>query len=242
METSEPNPRAERQNQGFATTRWSIVVAAGRRSSPASKQALAVLCEAYWFPLYAYVRRRVSDANEAQDLTQAFFAEMLEKNFVGSATPDRGRFRAFLLTSFKHFLSKAWDKAKAQKRGGGRSPLSLDFAAADSRLRIDPAAGLTPEQHYDQQWAIALLGNIMARLAAELAEKGKAEHFAALKSFLIGDHATTTYAEVAARLNMSEAPGTAPRPDRPDGRRAGGDRGRNPDPVQSADVVNGPMP
>jgi RNA polymerase sigma-70 factor (ECF subfamily) len=147
----------------------------------------------------------VPDVNDAQDLTQAFFAELLEKNFVGTATPQRGLFRAFLLTAFKHFLAKEWEKAKAQKRGGGRAALSLDFAAADSSLRIDPAAGLTPEQVYDQQWAIALLGEIMERLKAEFAEKGKANQFAELKGFLIRDHAGTTYADVAAKLNMTEA-------------------------------------
>jgi RNA polymerase sigma-70 factor (ECF subfamily) len=189
----------------FATTRWSVVVSAGRNLSPDSKRALASLCEAYWYPLYAYVRRRVPDVNEAQDLTQAFFAELLEKNYLSDATPDRGRFRAFLLTALKHFLSKQWDKAKAQKRGGGRAPLSLDFHSADSSLRIDRAAGLTPEQLYDQQWAIALLRQIMDRLAAEFEHNGKAELFAELKGFLIGDHAGTSYAQAATRLNLTEA-------------------------------------
>ncbi|MBI3464136.1 MAG: hypothetical protein HY000_13930 [Planctomycetes bacterium] len=112
-----------------------------------SRRALESLCGTYWPPLYAYVRRRVPDVNEAQDLTQAFFAELLEKNYAGSATPERGRFRSFLLTAFKHFLAKQWDKAKAQKRGGGRAPISLDFQAADSSLRVEPAAGLTAESH-----------------------------------------------------------------------------------------------
>jgi RNA polymerase sigma-70 factor (ECF subfamily) len=130
---------------------------------------------------------------------------LLKKNHVSSATPERGRFRAFLLTAFKHFLSKEWEKAKAQKRGGGRAPLSLNFNSADSSLRIDPAAGLTPEQWYDQQWAITLLAQIMERLEAEFAEKGKATDFAELKGFLIGEHAGTTYVQVAARLNLTEA-------------------------------------
>jgi DNA-directed RNA polymerase specialized sigma24 family protein len=181
------------------------VISAGRNSSPDSKRALATLCESYWYPLYAYVRRRVPHIDEAHDLTQAFFAELLEKNYVGSATPERGRFRAFLLTAFKHFLSKQWDRARAQKRGGGRSPLSLDFDAADSRLQIDPAAGLTPDELYDQEWVIALLGRIMERLKAEFIEKGKGDEFAGLKGFLIGDHAGNTYSHAAARLNMTEA-------------------------------------
>ena len=159
----------------------------------------------YWYPLYAYVRRRVADVNEAQDLTQAFFAELLEKNYVGSATPDRGRFRAFLLTALKHYLSKQWEKARAQKRGGGRVPISLDFQSADSSLSIEPESGLTPEQLYDQQWAIALLGQIMERLKREFSEAGKAQQFEELKGFVIGDHAGNSYAQAAARLNLTEA-------------------------------------
>lgn len=189
----------------FATTRWSVVVSAGRQSSPDSQRALESLCGTYWFPLYAYARRRVVDINEAQDLTQAFFAELLEKNYVGSAAPERGRFRAFLLTAFKHFLSKQWEKAKAQKRGGGRAPISLDFTMADSSLRIEPAAGLTPEQLYDRQWAIALLGQIMERLKGEFEVNGAAERFEALKGFVIGDHAGTSYSQAAATLNITEA-------------------------------------
>jgi RNA polymerase sigma-70 factor (ECF subfamily) len=197
--SNRPHPR------DFASTQWSIVLAAGDRERRNAREALSRLCELYWYPLYAYVRRRVSDVHEAHDLTQAFFAELLEKNYIGAATPQRGLFRAFLLTAFKHFLAKEWKKARAQKRGGGRAAISLDFAAADSTLRIDPAAGLTPEQIYDQQWAIALLGQIMDRLRAEFAEKGKSNQFAELKGFLIGDHAQITYAQVAARLNMTEA-------------------------------------
>lgn len=198
-------PRNHRRDGGFATTRWSVVLAAGQQSSPDSKRALESLCEVYWFPIYAYARRRVPDVNDAQDLTQAFFAELLEKNYVGSATRERGRFRAFLLTAFKHFLSKQKAKAQAQKRGGGRAPISLDFGSADSNLRIDPAAGLTAEEYYDQQWVITLLGLIMERLEVEFVRKGKSRQFAELKGFIIGDHAGTTYTQVAASLNTSES-------------------------------------
>ncbi len=180
-------------------------MAAGDARREDAQDALSQLCEVYWYPLYAYVRRRVPDVSEAQDLTQAFFAELLEKNYVGSATPDRGRFRAFLLTAFKHFLSKEWQKAKAQKRGGGRAPIPLDFESADSSIRIEPASGLTAEQFYDQQWAIALLGQIMERLAAEFEQSGKTKLFEELKGFIIGDHAGATYRQVAEKLNMTEA-------------------------------------
>ncbi len=189
----------------FATTRWSLVLSAGHRSSPDSQRALESLCEAYWFPLYAYVRRRVPDIDEAQDLTQAFFAELLEKNVVGSATPERGRFRAFLLTAFKHFLSKQWVKAKAQKRGSGRAPISLDFEEGDSQYRIEPSAGLTAEQLYDRQWAVTLLGQIMERLEDEFVQGGKAKQFQQLREFIIGEHSGTTYSDVASKLNMTEA-------------------------------------
>lgn len=205
MDFREPHSAPSPQNRTFGTTRWSVVRTAGRESSPDATRALASLCEAYWSPLYAYARRQVPDVNEAQDLTQAFFAELLEKNYVGAATPERGRFRAFLLTAFKHFLSKQWDKAKALKRGGGRSPISLDFDSADSNLQIDPQSGLTAEQLYDQQWAITLLGQILDRLQTEFQQSGKARLFDELKGYLIGDHAGTNYAEAATRLEMSEA-------------------------------------
>ena len=150
MESSDQQAVPIRQNDAFATTRWSVVISAGRESSPDSRRALESLCETYWYPLYVYVRRRVPDVNEAQDLTQAFFAELLEKNYIGSAMPQRGRFRAFLLTAFKHFLSKQWEKARAQKRGGGRPPIPLEFESTASSFRVEPASGLTAEQLYDQ--------------------------------------------------------------------------------------------
>ena len=181
------------------------MLTAGDRASADSRRALESLCAAYWYPLYAYVRRRVSDVNEAQDLTQAFFAELLEKNYVGSATPERGRFRAYLLTALKHFLSKQWDKARAQKRGGGRAGISLDFKDADSRYRIEPCGGLTAEQLYDRQWALTLLGQIMERLENEFVQRGKAKQFQHLSGFIIGEHSGATYRDVAAKLNITEA-------------------------------------
>jgi DNA-directed RNA polymerase specialized sigma24 family protein len=189
----------------FATTRWSVVLAAGRKSCGDADQALAALCQTYWYPLYAYVRRRVFDVNEAHDLTQSFFAELLEKNYAGPATPERGRFRSYLLVSFKHFLSHEWEKAKAQKRGGGRAPISLDFHAGDSRVRLDPCDGLTADELYQRQWAVALLGRVMELLEAELCQVGKAEQFAMLKEFLIGDHPSTTYDDAAAKLGITPA-------------------------------------
>ncbi len=189
----------------FATTHWSMIISAGRKSSLESKRALESLCAIYWCPLYAYARRRVSDANEAQDLTQAFFAELLEKNYVGTAIPDRGRFRAFLLTAFKHFMSKQWQKSKAQKRGGDRTHLSLNFDSADSSLQIEPSSYLTPEQIYDQQWAIAMLARTLERLQGEMERTGRENLFNELKGFIVGNTTGATYAQVSQKLGMSEA-------------------------------------
>jgi RNA polymerase sigma-70 factor (ECF subfamily) len=189
----------------FATTRWSIVVAAGKLERHDAREALTLLCEIYWLPLYRYVRRRVFEVAEAQDLTQSFFAELLEKNYVRAADPQCGRFRAFLLTAFKHFLSKQWEKGRAQKRGGGRRPLSFDFSAAETSPVIEPAGGLTAEQLYDRQWALTLLARTLQRVEQELAESGKKQHFDVLRGFIIGDHAGETYAMAAERLGMSQA-------------------------------------
>jgi RNA polymerase sigma-70 factor (ECF subfamily) len=187
------------------TTHWSLVQAAGRKSSPAARQALETLCHIYWLPMYAYIRRRGINAVEAQDLTQSFFAELLDKDYLLQATPKRGRFRSFLLTACQHFLSKEWAKARAQKRGGGRAPLLLDFAAAEHHLALEPAAGTTPEQEYERQWAVALLRQVLAQLEQECARTGKGELFAALKPFLLGEHGEATYATAAQDLALTVA-------------------------------------
>ena len=199
-----PHPKPANPHD-FVTTHWSVVLAAGNVKQRPAREALSLLCENYWQPLYGYARRRAADQAEAQDLTQAFFAELLEKNYVAAADPNRGRFRAFLLTAFKHFLSKQREKGRAQKRGGGRAPLSLDFATADSLLDIAPAGGLTPEQIYDREWAMTLLTKIMDRLAREYDHAGKAEQFEALRGYLVGDHSGSSYAQAAAKLGMTES-------------------------------------
>jgi DNA-directed RNA polymerase specialized sigma24 family protein len=205
MESSDRHPGIERSPRTFRTTRWSVVLSAGRDSSPDSQRALESLCSSYWEPLYAYVRRRVPDVSEAQDLTQAFFVELLEKNYVGSATPQRGRFRAFLLTAFKHFLSRQWEKARAQKRGGGRAKLPLDFSTADSKYSFEPSGGLTAERLYERTWSITLLAQVMERLREEFVQAGKSDQFDELKEFLIGDHSGRTYANAAEQLQTTEA-------------------------------------
>jgi RNA polymerase sigma-70 factor (ECF subfamily) len=189
-------------SDAFATTRWSLVAAAGRGEPLAAQQALAQLCQAYWYPLYAFVRRRVGSPHESQDLTQAYFAWLLEKNTVAAADRERGRFRAFLLASLKNFLANEWEKQRAQKRGGGQAALSLDFDAGESRFRLEPLDQLTPERLFDKQWAMTLLEQVLGGLRQEYADADKLPQFEVLKSFLAGN--TGEYAEAAAQLGLTE--------------------------------------
>jgi RNA polymerase sigma-70 factor (ECF subfamily) len=181
-----------------------VVLAAGHRSSPDSSKALSTLCQDYWYPLYAYARSVVRDVDEAQDLTQGFFTKLLEKDYLAIAQPERGRFRSFLLTAFKHFLANEWDKARAQKRGGGRSPVSLDFAAGEERYVREPADELTPERIYDKHWALTLLQQVLVRLRDDWVRAEKADHFEKLKIFITANTTAIDYAEVAAKLNTSQ--------------------------------------
>jgi RNA polymerase sigma-70 factor (ECF subfamily) len=189
--------------QNFATTHWSLVLAAGARQSLQGSQALATLCETYWYPLYAYVRRRGLDAHEAQDLTQEFFAHLLDSEAVGVATPERGRFRSFLLGSLQNFLSNHWRKENAQKRGGGKSILSLDLTRGEERYVAEPAHGLTPEKIYERRWAMTLLIHVMEALAAEYRADNKAALFENLKPYLGGTLDGLPYADLAAKTGMS---------------------------------------
>jgi RNA polymerase sigma-70 factor (ECF subfamily) len=180
------------------------VLRAGQRSDSACDASLAALCERYWFPLYAYVRRRGLDAHEAQDLTQDFFVRLLEKNVLAAASPERGRFRGFLLASMKNFLANARDREHAEKRGGGRKPLSFDVAAGESKLTLEPADELTPEKVFERQWALTLLDSVVTRLEDELTQAGKERHFALLKGVLTGERNFPGYAAAAAELGVSE--------------------------------------
>jgi RNA polymerase sigma-70 factor (ECF subfamily) len=189
----------------FATTQWSIVLRAGNRDDSGGRAALAALCERYWYPLYAYVRRRVTDVNDAQDLTQEFFARLLEKNVLAAALPQRGRFRSFLLAAMKNFLANEADRARTQKRGGGAGKLSLDFAAGESKLGLEPTHALSPERLFERRWAVTLLNAVMQRLEAEYLASGKAGQLDRLKAVLSGDRDLLPYAALAAELGMSEA-------------------------------------
>ncbi len=188
----------------FATTHWTAVVAAGGRSAPEAGVALEELCRTYWFPLYAYVRRRGHTREDAEDLTQAFFARFLEKNYLGGLSGERGKFRAFLLASLNHFLANEWDRSQRQKRGGGMAALSLDWQGADTRYQIDPADHLSPDKVYDRVWAVTLLERVLGRLRAENVSDGRAEAFETLKPFLTSGTGAVPYAEAAAALNTTE--------------------------------------
>lgn len=187
----------------FVTTHWTVVLTAARSDTVRAEQALAGLCQTYWHPLYAYVRRRGYSPEDAQDLTQGFFAHLLERNVVSSVTPDKGRFRSFLLASMNHFLSDQWDKARAQKRGGGKV-ISLDTQSAETWLRQQPMERATPEKAFERRWAISLLEEVYRRLEAEHRKQGREKWFAVLRTTLAGASSAAPYAELARQLDMSE--------------------------------------
>ena len=184
----------------FATTRWSLVAAAKDPAGPHAREALADLCRAYWPPVYAFVRRRGHDRDAAQDLTQGFFARLLEKNDLAVADQARGRFRSFLLAACRHFLANQHDHDAARKRGGGRAHDSLDFAAAAGR---EPAGADSPERAFDREWALGLLDRALGELRAEYAGSGRAALFDALKDALAGG-ADVPHAEKARELGLTE--------------------------------------
>ncbi len=190
---------------GFHTTQWSVVLAAGdgQRGSH-SHRALESLCQTYWSPLYAYVRHKVRDEHQAQDLTQTFFERLLEKETLATADPQRGRFRTFLLTACERFLINEWQKDNAVKRGGGRKTLSLDFDAVEARYSLEPQDRLTAEVVFERQWVIALIDSVLAQLRQEYVERNQAKHFDWLKPFLTGT-GHQTYAAVAETINSTEA-------------------------------------
>ncbi len=180
------------------------MLAAGRRHTPQADRALEELCRTYWFPLYAYVRRRGHTKEDAEDLTQAFFARFLEKNYLEGLSAERGRFRAFLLTSLKHFLANERDKAQRQKRGGGAAHLSLDWQTADTQFQFASTAEPSPDKVFDREWAVALLGKVIERLRAECEAEGRGKQFAELKVFLTAGKGTVSHAETATVLGMDE--------------------------------------
>ena len=187
----------------FATTHWSVVLAAGDSSAPQHREALSTLCQKYWFPLYAYLRRRGLNVHEAEDSTQMFFAQMLEKKYLREVDPKPGKFRSFLLTAMKHFLANERDRARAQKRGGGRRLLSLDFENAENQYAREPSHQLSPEKLYDKSWALTLLERTMDRLETEMANANKQKLFDCLKVYLGAEASSIPYRDVATELGMT---------------------------------------
>ena len=180
------------------------MVEAGRDSSPKAAEALATLCGLYWFPLYAYVRRQGHSADNAQDLTQEFFVRLLDKQALQVADRERGRFRSFLLASMKNFLANEWRRDAAQKRGGERAQISLDFDDGERRYRLEPSHDETPDKIFERQWALTLLEQPLTKLRAEFEATGKTELFDRLKVFLGGQGSTVPYRELGHQLKMSE--------------------------------------
>jgi len=188
----------------FTTTHWSVVLAAGQPTSARYQQALETLCRTYWFPLYAYLRRQGYDTHQAEEHTQAFFARLLEKDGLRLADPKQGKFRSFLLTALKHFLANVSDRARAQKRGGGRKVFSLDAEDAEGKYALEPVDQLSPEKLFERSWALTVLERTMARLQAEAASTNKQKLFEHLKVYLTAEKSSVSYRDVAAELDMTE--------------------------------------
>jgi len=188
----------------FVTTHWSVVLSARKPDSPQSAAALETLCRTYWYPLYAYVRRQGHSPPDAQDLTQEFFARLLQKDYLKAAAREKGRFRTFLIVALKRFLANEWDRVRAQKRGGGQPCLSLDTELAEQRYRVEPIEGATADRVFERRWALTLLDRTMARLREESAATGKATEFDRLKACLTAERGEIAYAGIAAALAVSE--------------------------------------
>ncbi|MEJ2084550.1 MAG: ECF-type sigma factor [Acidobacteriota bacterium] len=188
----------------FATTQWSQVLAAKGSGDTQARRALEELCSAYWYPLYAYLRHQGYGPNEAADLTQGYFAELLGKDFLEQVDPAKGRFRSFLLASLRHFVSRQRQKAGAQKRGGGVETLSIDTRDAETRFQVESLETLTPERLFERRWAMTVLERAMAALEREALESGTDVQFERFKPYLTGQEPHLPYRQVAADLGMSE--------------------------------------
>src|SRR4051812_22138896 len=187
----------------FVTTHWTEVLSASGGPSPQAAAALESLCQKYWYPLYAFIRREGHNSHDAQDLTQTFFAKFLDKNYLAEVHPSRGKFRSFLLVALKHFLANEWDRAKAKKRGGEFTLVSLDEQSAEARYARDPSDQLTAEKIYDRQWALTILDQALGRLQKESEAAGKGEQFEALKPLLMGGGDLPAQADLAEKLEMN---------------------------------------
>jgi RNA polymerase sigma-70 factor (ECF subfamily) len=205
MPPSEHNHESNQvRRQTFSTTLWGVVLAARDPSLPGAAAAMEKLCQTYWYPLYLYVRRSGHGADDAQDLTQEFFARLIAKNYIASAEPQKGKFRSFLLIALKRFLMNEWNRANCQKRGGGQVILSLDQQDTESRYLAEPVDPMTPEKAYERRWALIVLEQAVERLRAEAIASGKIQQFDHLKGFLSGETGAGDYAPAAAVLKTTE--------------------------------------
>ncbi len=200
--TPETGLRAKR---AFTTTHWSVVAAASQQNSTRAAEALEKLCSNYWYPLYAFIRRRGYVAHDAQDLTQGFFARLLEKDSLRAVDRTKGKFRSFLLAALEHFLANEWRDAHAQKRGGKLTFISMDDESPEHHYLHFTSSGLSPQKLFEQQWAMTLLERVLAHLRSEFLAAGKGATFEELKVFLTGEKRPVSYAQLAAKLQTTEA-------------------------------------
>ena len=197
--------REDRPKPLFVTTHWSVVLSAGNGGDGSGAgEALERLCQTYWYPLYAYARRRGASPHDAQDLTQEFFARLLAGHWIAEAARRRGRFRSFLLSAMKHFMANEWNKARTQKRGAGQPVLSLDDESAERRYRLEPAENATPETLFERGWALALLEGVLARLEEDYRREGKSAWMEAMRPSLATDREAVDYADMAGKLGVTE--------------------------------------
>jgi RNA polymerase sigma factor (sigma-70 family) len=188
----------------FATTQWSVVLSAAERDTLPAREALEALCGAYWYPIYVYVRRKGHGADEAEDLTQSFFAQLIAREHLLLANPHKGRFRTFLLAMLDQFLAHEWSRAHRRKRGGQFAFISLDQCTPEERYALEPVDRNTPEQKFQKQWALAVLKQAMTRLAEECEALGKGALFQEVKGGLSGEQEIARYADISRRLGMSD--------------------------------------
>jgi RNA polymerase sigma factor (sigma-70 family) len=206
MATGESGGHSEdRAEPLFVTTHWSVVLAAGQGDATRACDALDHLCQNYWYPLYAYARRRGCSPHDAQDLTQEFFARLLAGNWVAKADRQRGRFRSFLLSAMKHFMANEWNKARMQKRGGGQPILSLNDDSAEDRYRLEPVENATPESLFERGWAVTMLNGVLSRLEGEYGRAGRQDWIEAMRPALATDRGALDYADLARKLGVTEA-------------------------------------
>lgn len=204
MEAASPSGPFDAK-QVFATTHWSMVLLAGDDGSPGADGALARLCQIYWFPIYAFFRREGRTAEESEDLTQSFFAQVILNGQLARVHPDKGRFRSFLLASARNFLRNGWNHDHRLKRGGGAETISINGLQAEEWYRLEPADDLSPEKLFDRHWAETLVEQVLALLQAECVAAGQAARFEVLRDFVLGDSGDDSYAQAGARLGMTES-------------------------------------